>query len=125
MPSNKQIDEGSLDGRNMMQSIDVASVKAKQSEGWKPFIIDVRSAEELDQIRLNSFDLHAVHDVIGSHSNEVPEEGDIVVICRSGMRSQMAIMFLTQAGIDANRLYNLDGGIMAWSQIAPEDVIRG
>ena len=125
MPSNKQIDEGSLDGRNMMQSIDVASVKAKQSEGWKPFIIDVRSEEELDQIRLNSFDLHAVHDVIASHSNEVPEEGDIVVICRSGMRSQMAIMFLTQAGIDANRLYNLDGGIMAWSQIAPEDVIRG
>lgn len=125
MPSNKQIDEGTLDGRGMMQSIDVASVKAKQSEGWKPFIIDVRSEEELDQIRLNSFDLHAVHDVIGSHSNEVPEEGDIVVICRSGMRSQMAIMFLTQAGIDANRLYNLDGGIMAWSQIAPEDVIRG
>jgi adenylyltransferase/sulfurtransferase len=125
MPSNKQIDEGTPDGRNMMQSIDVASVKAKQSEGWNPFIIDVRSAEELDQIRLNSFDLHAVHDVIASHSTEVPEEGDIVVICRSGMRSQMAIMFLTQAGIDANRLYNLDGGIMAWSQIAPEDVIRG
>ena len=125
MPSNKQIDEGTPDGRNMMQSIDVASVKAKQSEGWDPFIIDVRSAEELDQIRLNSFDLHAVHDVIASHSTEVPEEGDIVVICRSGMRSQMAIMFLTQAGIDANRLYNLDGGIMAWSQIAPEDVIRG
>lgn len=124
-PSNKQIDEGTLGGRNMMQSIDVASVKAKQSGGWKPFIIDVRSAEELDQIRLNSFDLHAVHDVIASHSNEVPEEGDIVVMCRSGMRSQMAIMFLTQAGIDANRLYNLDGGIMAWSQIAPEDVIRG
>ena len=125
MPSNKQIDEGTLGGRGMMQSIDVASVKAKQSEGWKPFIIDVRSAEELDQIRLNSFDLHAVHDVVASHSNDVPEEGDIVVMCRSGMRSQMAIMFLTQAGIDANRLYNLDGGIMAWSQIAPEDVIRG
>ena len=125
MPSNKQIDEVSPNGRGMMQSIDVASVKAKQSEGWKPFIIDVRSAEELDQIRLNRYDLHAVHDGIASHSSEVPEEGDIVVICRSGMRSQMAIMFLTQAGIDANRLYNLDGGIMAWSQIAPEDVIRG
>ena len=125
IPSNKQIDEGSPNGRDMMQSIDVASVKARQSEGWKPFIIDVRSAEELNQIRLNSFDLHAVHDVIASHSSEVPEEGDIVVICRNGMRSQMAIMYLTQAGIDANRLYNLDGGIMAWSQIAPEDVIRG
>jgi adenylyltransferase/sulfurtransferase len=125
MPSNKQIDEGSSNGRGMMQSIDVASVKAKQSDGWKPFIIDVRSAEELDQIRLNSFDLHAVHDSIAAHSSEVPDEGDIVVICRSGMRSQMAIMFLIQAGIDNNRLYNLDGGIMAWSQIAPEDVIRG
>jgi len=125
MPSNKQIDERSPDGEDMMQSIDVASVKAKQSDGWKPFIIDVRSAEELEQIRLANFDLHAVHDVIASHSSEVPEEGDIVVICRSGMRSQMAIMFLKQTGIDSKRLYNLDGGIMAWSQIAPEDVIRG
>ena len=125
MPSNKQIDERSPDGEDMMQSIDVASVKAKQSDGWKPFIIDVRSTEELEQIRLANFDLHAVHDVIASHSSEVPEEGDIVVICRSGMRSQMAIMFLKQTGIDSKRLYNLDGGIMAWSQIAPEDVIRG
>ena len=125
MPLNKQIDERSPDGEDMMQSIDVASVKAKQSDGWKPFIIDVRSAEELEQIRLANFDLHAVHDVIASHSSEVPEEGDIVVICRSGMRSQMAIMFLKQTGIDSKRLYNLDGGIMAWSQIAPEDVIRG
>lgn len=125
MPSNKQIDERSPDGEDMMQSIDVASVKAKQSDGWKPFIIDVRSTEELEQIRLANFDLHAVHDVIASHSTEVPEEGDIVVICRSGMRSQMAIMFLKQTGIDSKRLYNLDGGIMAWSQISPEDVIRG
>ena len=125
MPSNRQIDEGSSNAGSMMQSIDVASVKAKQSEGWNPFIIDVRSSEELDQIRLNRFDLHAVHDTIASHASEVPDEGDIVVMCRSGMRSQMAIMFLIQAGIDNNRLYNLDGGIMAWSQIAPEDVIRG
>jgi len=53
----------------------------------------------------------------------LPAEGDIVVHCRSGMRSQMAIMALIQAGVDAARLYNLDGGIQAWSMAKPDEII--
>ena len=103
----------------------VPELKSKQQTGWEPFIIDVRSDEELEQIRLATFDLHVVHDVANSAIDSIPHDRDVVVMCRSGMRSQMAILLLNQSGIDPSRLYNLAGGIMAWSQMAPEDVVHG
>ena len=109
----------------MMQSITVLELKSKQQGGWNPFVIDVRSAEELEQVRLSTFDLHVVHEVADTAAGDVPEGRDVVVMCRSGMRSQLAIMLLNQSGIDPSRLYNLTGGIMAWGQIAPEDIIQG
>jgi len=124
-PSPQQVQEDQAVGEPMMQSMTVDELKSKQQEGWDPFIIDVRSDEELEQVRLNEFDLHVIHDVADSAANEVPQDRDVVVMCRSGMRSQLAIMLLNQSGIESTRLYNLTGGIMAWGQIAPEDIVRG
>ncbi|MDH3646306.1 MAG: rhodanese-like domain-containing protein [Gammaproteobacteria bacterium] len=39
---------------------------------------------------------------------------DLVVMCHSGQRSGVITRFLNQAGFD--RVFNLDGGIEAWSQ---------
>ena len=124
-PRPHQVQEDEDSGEFMMQSITVTELKTKQQQGWNPFIIDVRSDEELEQARLNEFDLHVIHDVVVSAANEVPQDRDVVVLCRSGMRSQMAIMMLNQSGIDSSRMYNLVGGLMAWAQIAPEDIIQG
>ena len=124
-PRPQQVQEDDVTGEIMMQSMTVPELKSKQQTGWKPFIIDVRSDEELEQIRLATFDLHVVHDVANSAIDSIPHDRDVVVMCRSGMRSQMAILLLNQSGIDPSRLYNLTGGIMAWSQMAPEDVVHG
>tara|TARA_B100000459_G_scaffold112430_1_gene66108 strand:- start:3512 stop:4666 length:1155 start_codon:yes stop_codon:yes gene_type:complete len=124
-PRPQQVQEDEVPGESMMQSITVSDLKTKQQGGWNPFIIDVRSEGELEQVRLSTFDLHVVHEVADTAADSVPEERDVVVICRSGMRSQLAIMLLNQSGIDMTRMYNLTGGIMAWARIAPEDIIRG
>ena len=124
-PSLQQVQEDEDLGESMMQSITVPELKSRQQGGWDPFIIDVRSDEELEQVRLSTFDLHVVHDIADTAAGDVPEGRDVVVMCRSGMRSQLAIMLLNQSGIDSSRLYNLTGGIMAWGQIAPEDIVQG
>ncbi|MFL2951108.1 MAG: molybdopterin-synthase adenylyltransferase MoeB [Candidatus Thalassarchaeaceae archaeon] len=124
-PRLQQVEKDEVSAETMMQSITVSELKSKQQGGWNPFIIDVRSDEELEQARLSTFDLHVIHDVATTASDEIPQDRDVVVMCRSGMRSQMAIMLLNQSGIDSTRLFNLTGGIMAWAQIAPEDVIHG
>ena len=124
-PRLQQVEKDEVSAETMMQSITVLELKSKQQGGWNPFIIDVRSDEELEQARLSTFDLHVIHDVATTASDEIPQDRDVVVMCRSGMRSQMAIMLLHQSGIDSTRLFNLTGGIMAWAQIAPEDIVHG
>ena len=124
-PRLQQVEKDEVSAETMMQSITVPELKSKQQGGWNPFIIDVRSDEELEQARLSTFDLHVLHDVATTASDEIPQDRDVVVMCRSGMRSQMAIMLLHQSGIDSTRLFNLTGGIMAWAQIAPEDIVHG
>ena len=124
-PRLQQVEKREVPAETMMQSITVPELKSKQQGGWNPFIIDVRSDQELEQVRLSIFDLHVIHDVANTASDDIPQDRDVVVMCRSGMRSQMAIMLLDQSGIDSTRLFNLTGGIMAWAQIAPEDIVHG
>ena len=124
-PRLQQVEKREVPAETMMQSITVPELKSKQQGGWNPFIIDVRSDQELEQVRLSIFDLHVIHDVANTASDNIPQDRDVVVMCRSGMRSQMAIMLLDQSGIDSTRLFNLTGGIMAWAQIAPEDIVHG
>ena len=108
----------------MMQSVDMAQLLERRNSGWNPFILDVRSDEEHAAGHVASCGLQVPHtDVVAELAN-LPTDGDIVVHCRSGMRSQMAIMMLIQAGVDANRLYNLDGGINAWSAAKPDEIIQ-
>jgi len=125
IPRLQQVEKREVPAETMMQSITVPELKSKQQGGWNPFIIDVRSDQELEQVRLSIFDLHVIHDVANTASDDIPQDRDVVVMCRSGMRSQMAIMLLDQSGIDSTRLFNLTGGIMAWAQIAPEDIVHG
>ena len=43
---------------------------------------------------------------------ELPDDTQVVVVCRSGGRSSQAVAWLTRNGIDA---VNLDGGMGAWA----------
>jgi adenylyltransferase/sulfurtransferase len=50
---------------------------------------------------------------IESRSAEINRNQKVVVQCRSGQRSATAIALLEQQGF--TNLYNLTGGILAWS----------
>jgi len=54
----------------------------------------------------------------------LPKDTDILLHCKGGMRSQLAANTLVSAGWDANRLFNLQGGIMAWYAAAPQDIVN-
>ena len=54
---------------------------------------------------------------------QLPQDRDIVIHCKSGMRSQIAAMLLIREGMDASKLYNLEGGIMAWNSALPSEIV--
>lgn len=78
-----------------------------------PLLLDVREDWELEIARLEQ----AVHIPMGeipSRFRELAADRDIVVLCRSGGRSAIVARFLLQQGYP--RVWNLAGGILAWSE---------
>ena len=120
--SDGEIEEPASTGNGMFHHLSVAQYQEKKANGWQPFLIDVRSDLEYQQKRISFTDLQVPHEEILSRVNDIPKDRDIILLCRSGMRSQMAAMYLSQSGYDSQSLYNFDGGIMAWSKEIPSDV---
>lgn len=121
MPANDHETEegdmlGKLFGKKKYHSIGVSEAKAKLDDGWKPFVLDVRKPHEADIVKLSFVDRIHPHETVASIVSELPESGDILVHCKMGGRSAMAIASLISAGVDPSRLYNLDGGITGWAQ---------
>ena len=119
------VDEGeATTSDTMFNTVTVQQLLERRESGWNPFVLDVRSEGEYAQARVESTDFQIDHESVTSAKDSIPKNRDIVVLCRSGMRSQIAAMYLIQSGYTAESLYNLEGGIMAWEAVAPNEVIR-
>lgn len=77
-------------------------------------MLDVRLQTEHNIVALPFTDRISPHRTVGL--DDVPVNGDILVYCKAGVRGKKACKRLIEFGIDSNRLYNLDGGIMKWRE---------
>jgi molybdopterin/thiamine biosynthesis adenylyltransferase/rhodanese-related sulfurtransferase/molybdopterin converting factor small subunit len=97
------------------------SVLAERREGgWNPFVIDVRKPHEADIANLAFVDLLQPHDQIAAVVDQIPRDRDVVVYCKKGGRSAKAARILAEQGF--TQLFNLDGGINAWSTDVDQSV---
>lgn len=78
-------------------------------------VLDVRSAAEFGEGHIPGA-VNIPHDVIGERIAELGPAGerDVVVYCRSGRRSAIALAALKEAGF--SRLFHLDGDWLRWSE---------
>ena len=86
-------------------------LKAKLDAGDDMFILDVREPHEYQICNIGGH-LIPLGD-LPARLNELDSSRDIVVHCRSGVRSAKAVTLLRQAGF--GKVKNLAGGILAWS----------
>ena len=123
--SSEQVDGLDEEGdETMFSEITPTEVAEKMKQGWQPFVLDVRSTAESEIAKLERVDALIPHNSIDQALELLPAEGDIVVYCHHGGRSMMAITMLIGLGIDGSRLYNLAGGINAWSLEVDSSVPR-
>jgi adenylyltransferase/sulfurtransferase len=106
----------------MFQNITPAECVKRRNEGWSPFLLDVRSNQEYEQVRISFTDMQIAHEEILSIAPSLPRDRDILLLCRSGMRSQIAALFLIDSGFEGSKLFNIEGGILSWSQTSPIDI---
>ena len=96
--------------------IEPAALKKKLDAGEDFFILDVREPHEFQICNLNGT-LIPLGD-LPRRVHELDSARAIVAHCRSGQRSARAVEFLQQAGF--RKVWNLKGGILAWSdQVDP------
>jgi adenylyltransferase/sulfurtransferase len=93
--------------------ISVEELKAKIERKEPVFILDVRNVPEYQICRLPNSTLIPLPD-LPMRVRELDPEQEMVVHCKSGMRSAKAIAFLKEQGF--HKLRNLTGGILAWAQ---------
>src|SRR5579872_6648546 len=92
--------------------IDVVELKQKIDRGDKFTLIDVREPHEYKICSIPGARLIPLGE-FPQHVSEFNPEDDIVIHCRSGMRSAKACAVLRQNGFQKVR--NVVGGILAWS----------
>lgn len=91
-------------------TITVAEAYQKQQAGT--FVLDVRTQEEWDEYHAPDT-THIPLDDLESRLSELPQDEEIVVICRSGNRSQEGRDILLKNGFSA--VSSVDGGLKEWS----------
>jgi rhodanese-related sulfurtransferase len=75
-------------------------------------LLDVRTPAEYDQQHIPRSRLIPL-DGLGARMSELPQDEDIVVVCRSGNRSREGTMILRDAGFQ--RATCMTGGLEAWA----------
>ena len=91
--------------------ISVEEFKRRLDRGDDLFVLDVREPHEYQICNLSGY-LMPLGEV-PKRVHELDSSREIVVHCRSGVRSAKAVDFLRQAGF--RKVQNLAGGILAWA----------
>lgn len=96
------------------QVITVEELKARLDAGEKPLMIDVRESEEVAQGIIPGA-IHLPMGQVPQRLDEIPREGEVIFICRSGNRSGQVCEYLASLGFE--KPVNMIGGMLAWSQL--------
>ena len=99
---------GSASTATLPSEISVGQAYEKYQAGT--FLLDVRTQEEWDEYHAPNTTLIPL-DQLPSRLSELPKDQEIVVVCRSGNRSQQGRDILLQAGFNAT---SMAGGLKEW-----------
>ena len=100
-----------------VQTLSVTEFKTWRDDNKDCVLLDVREDGEVAHANIDGH-THIAMNLIPLRHNELPDDKPIVVYCHHGMRSMQVALFLEHAGF--SDVYNLSGGIEAWSvQIDP------
>jgi rhodanese-related sulfurtransferase len=100
--------------KSRMKGISCKEVKEKLLAGEKPFIIDVRGADEFEQMRLGIGETLIPLGALRKRMKELPEDKnkEIICYCKISLRGYEAALALEGNGWKDVKV--MEGGIMAW-----------
>ncbi len=104
-----------------MREMNVKELSERIQAGTAPIIIDVREPDEYRYARIPGAVLKPLGGIT-QWSQELDKEQEYVLQCHTGSRSWQAAHLLERMGF--KKVYNLEGGIEAWSMQVDPNVPR-
>lgn len=109
--------DNSATAEALPREISVAEAAAMRDEG--AFILDVREPDEWNESHIPGATLIPLGE-LASRVSEVPQDQEVVVVCRSGNRSQQGRDILLSAGF--TNVTSMAGGVNQWKAAGFETV---
>lgn len=103
------------------QTISAEELKERMGRGDAPEVIDVREEEEYELARIEGARLLPLSR-FPEWAGTLDPKSEIVFMCHHGIRSAQVCSYLAREGF--RKLYNLAGGIDAWSREVDRSVPR-
>lgn len=97
-----------------VQAAEVSVAQAAELRDQGAFMLDVRTPEEWNQFHIPDSTLIPL-DELPARLNELPAGQSIVVVCRSGNRSQTGRDILLEAGLTS--VSSMAGGLNEWQRL--------
>ena len=94
-----------------MKEVTVAELKKLKDDNADFQLIDVREEHELEICEIGG--LHIAMGEVMDNLDQISKDKQVVIHCRSGARSGAICQALEAIGY--SNVYNLKGGIIAWS----------
>ena len=101
-----------------MKEIDVSKLKSMKENNEKFILLDVREKNEIDFANISPYINISIGEIPNRYK-ELDENRKIIVMCHSGVRSANVCQYLEPLGYN---VYNLIGGIDAWSKLIDPSV---
>lgn len=104
---------------SLVPTISALELKAKQDRGDSFVLVDVREPFEYDICRIPGSLLMPLGE-FAEKMNKLDSADEIVLQCKSGVRSARALRLLQEAGF--KKVWNVEGGILAWADTVDPSV---
>lgn len=91
--------------------METTELRSRLQDGETVYMIDVREDEEVAAGMIDGAK-HIPMGEIPNRLDEIPRDQEVVIICRSGGRSQHVCEFLAHQGLD--NVINMKGGMLQW-----------
>ena len=132
-PEKEEVKVTQNDANKPIPQINVQTLKQRLDAGEELFILDVRNPEEWEISNLDDVaDVAyipkpqiqiAVDEIAAGRKRRedtvvgrIPRDREVIVYCRSGVRSTDVIKKLRSLGYNPDNLINVEGGILAWAK---------
>jgi sulfur-carrier protein adenylyltransferase/sulfurtransferase len=103
-------------GYNSIMIDEISALELKQRMDKNPdfLLLDVREPFEFEQYNIGG--MHIPLGKLPQNLNTIPMDKDIVVVCKSGVRSMRAAQFIHENSEDV-KIFNLKGGLLEWMRL--------